>query len=107
MGADRDDLFRNKDIVQRIFDANYRFARPPDKPTVKAVAGDGFVKLSWDNKAEFSRDPFLGIDPDSMGFKKDFEGYVIYKSTDPGLLDSRLITDAFGNKIFRQSESPI
>ena len=105
MGADRDDLFRNKDIVQRIFDANYRFAKPPDKPTVTAVAGDGFVKLSWDNKAEFSRDPFLGIDPDSTGFKKDFEGYVIYKSTDPGLLDSRVITDAFGNKIFRQSEA--
>ena len=104
MGADRDDLFRNKDIVQRIFDANYLFARPPDKPTVKAVAGDGFVKLSWNNKAEFSRDPFLGIDPDSMGFKKDFEGYVIYKSTDPGLLDSRLITDAFGNTVFRKAE---
>jgi len=102
VGEDFDDLVRNKDIVQRIFNANYRFARPPDKPTVKAIAGDGFVTLAWDNRAEFSRDPFLGIDPDSMGFNKDFEGYVVYKSTDPGLLDSRLVTDAFGNKIFRE-----
>ncbi|MFQ5708096.1 MAG: hypothetical protein ACE5HO_11630 [bacterium] len=101
MGENFDDLVRNKEIVQRIFNANYRFARPPDKPRVKAVAGDGFVTLTWDNRAEFSRDPFLGIDPDGKGFKKDFEGYVIYKSTDPGLLDSRVITDAFGNKVFR------
>ena len=101
MGEDLDDLIRNKDIVQGIFNANYRFAKPPDKPTVKVVAGDGFVTLTWDHIAELSRDPFLGIDPDSLGFKKDFEGYVIYKSTDPGLLDSRLISDGFGNKVFR------
>jgi hypothetical protein len=105
MGADFDDLVRNKDIVQRIFNANYRFARPPDKPTVKAVAGEGFVTLSWNNKAEFSRDPFLGLDPDSLGFKVDFEGYAIYRSTDPGLLDSRLVTDGFGNIIFRKPEA--
>ncbi|RMH78873.1 MAG: hypothetical protein D6681_19675 [Calditrichaeota bacterium] len=102
MGEDFDDLVRNKDIVQRIFNANYRFARPPDKPHVRAIAGDGYVTLTWDNRAEFSRDPFLGIDPDSLGFKKDFEGYAIYRSTDPGLLDARLITDAFGNTIFRK-----
>jgi len=105
LGEDFDDLVRNKETVQRIFNANYRFARPPDKPTVKATAGDGFVTLTWDNRAEFSRDPFLGRDPDGKGFKKDFEGYVIYKSTDPGLLDSRLITDAFGNKVFRNPEA--
>jgi hypothetical protein len=102
MGEDFDDLVRNKEIVQGIFNANYRFARPPDKPTVKASAGDGYVTLTWDRVAEDSRDPFLGIDPDGLGYKKDFEGYVIYRSTDPGLLDSRLITDAFGNNIFRQ-----
>ncbi len=105
LGEDFDDLVRNKDIVQRIFNANYRFAKPPDKPTVKAIAGDGCVTLTWDNVAEFSRDPFLGIDPDSLGYKKDFEGYVIYKSTDPGLLDTRLITDAYGNKVFRIPEA--
>ncbi|RMH78874.1 MAG: hypothetical protein D6681_19680 [Calditrichaeota bacterium] len=102
MGEDFDDLIRNKDIVQRIYNANYLFARPPDKPTVKAVAGDGYVTLTWDNRAEFSRDPFLGLDPDSLGFKKDFEGYAIYRSTDPGLLDARLVTDAFGNTVFRK-----
>ncbi|MCK4560658.1 MAG: hypothetical protein KAV45_12810 [Calditrichia bacterium] len=105
MGADFDDLVRNKEIVQRIFDANYRFAKPPSKPLVKAVAGDGFVTLTWDREAEDSRDAFLGLDPDGLGFKKDFEGYIIYRSTDPGLLDSRIITDAFGNNIFRSPEA--
>ncbi|MCK4560652.1 MAG: hypothetical protein KAV45_12780, partial [Calditrichia bacterium] len=105
MGADFDDLILNKEIVQRIFDANYRFAKPPSIPLVKAVAGDGFVTLTWDRKAEDSRDAFLGLDPDGLGFKKDFEGYIIYRSTDPGLLDSRIITDAFGNNIFRSPEA--
>jgi len=102
MGENFDDLVRNKEIVQRIFNANYRFAKPPAKPIVKASAGDGYVTLSWDRRAEDSRDPFLGLDPDSMGYKKDFEGYIIYRSTDPGFLDNRDITDAFGNKIFRE-----
>lgn len=101
MGEDFDDLVRNKEIVQRIFNSNYRFAKPPNKPIVKATSGDGFVTLTWDNGAEQSRDPFLGLDPDGLGFKKDFEGYIIYRSTDPGLLDPRIISDAFGNKIFR------
>jgi len=105
MGEDFDDLVRNKEIVQGIFNANYRFAKPPDKPTVKAIAENGRVILTWDNVAEFSRDPFLGIDPDSLGWKKDFEGYVIYRSTDPGLLDNRTITDAYGNKVFRMAEA--
>jgi hypothetical protein len=105
MGADFDDLIRNKEIVQGIFDADYRFARPPDKPIARATSGDGYVTLTWDNRAEFSRDPFLGIDEDGLGWVKDFEGYAIYRSTDPGLLDPRLITDAFGNTTFRKSEA--
>ncbi len=105
MGEDFDDLVRNKEIVQGIFNSNYRFAKPPDKPAVKAESGDGFVTLTWDNRAEFSRDAFLGLDPDGLGFKRDFEGYSIYRSTDPGLLDTRLITDAFGNSAFRKPEA--
>ena len=52
-------LARKKQTVQQIYNANYRFARPPDKPTLTAVAGDGQVTLSWDSRSERSYDPFL------------------------------------------------
>jgi len=38
-GNDLDDLTRRKKTVQQIYNANYQFAKPPEKPTVKAVAG--------------------------------------------------------------------
>ncbi len=88
LGEDREDLFRNADVVQKIYNSNYRFAKAPDKPTVTAVPGDGTVTLYWDNKAEFSLDPISG---------EDFEGYRIYRSTDPGFNEARTITDGQGN----------
>ena len=95
LGEDLDDLLRNKQTVQQIFDADYRFARPPEKPRVLAVPGDRKVTLYWDRVSEASIDPFLG-------FKKDFEGYAIYRATDPALLEPKIITDAFGNATFRK-----
>ena len=68
---------KNKKTVQKIYDANYQFPQPPDKPTLVAVPGDHEVTLYWDRKAESSIDPVLRI--------KDFEGYKIYRSTDPNL----------------------
>ena len=94
-GEDFDDLKRNKETVQQIYNGNYRFARPPIKPTVKAVPGDHRVTLYWDRKAEDSRDPFLG-------YKKDFEGYLIYRSTDASFFEPKTITDAYGVKTFRK-----
>ncbi|MCU7494428.1 MAG: hypothetical protein HF314_15895 [Ignavibacteria bacterium] len=95
-GQDLQAIQRNKITVQSIYNNNYNFARPPDKPTVTAVAGDKKVTLYWDNKAEKSYDSFLK--------KYDFEGYKIYKSTDPGFLDARLITDGYGDAtIFKPS----
>ncbi|MBP7461444.1 MAG: hypothetical protein KBA26_09155 [Candidatus Delongbacteria bacterium] len=94
-GEDRDDLVRNKKTVQQIYDADYRFAQPPKKPTVRAVPGDGKVTLYWDSEAETSYDRFLG--------QNDFEGYAIYKSTDANFLESRVITDSYGNLTFRKA----
>jgi hypothetical protein len=74
--------------VQDIYNRNYKFARPPDKPTLQGVPGDGQVTLFWDSISEESVDPILG---------KDFQGYKIYKSTDPNFLDPRPITDKDGN----------
>lgn len=84
------DLLRNKKTVQKIYDANYQFPTPPDAPTLTAVPGDHQVTLYWDRAAENSIDPVLRI--------KDFEGYKIYKSTDPNFTDIFTITDASGTK---------
>ena len=93
-GNDRDDLVRRKKTVQQIYNANYRFAKPPDKPTLAAVAGDRKVTLYWDDRAERSYDPFLQ--------KFDFEGYRIYRSTEPSFLENLVITDAYGKTTFRK-----
>ncbi len=94
-GENLQDIRRNKQTVQSIYNNNYNFARPPDKPNVWQVAGDKKVTLYWDDSAEKSYDPFS--DP-----PEDFEGYKIYKATDPGFLDARIITNAFGEKTLMQ-----
>ncbi|HMB70650.1 MAG TPA: hypothetical protein VKU85_15150, partial [bacterium] len=88
-GADLGELRRTVQTVQLIYDANYRFAVPPEQPTVTAEAGDGFVRLSWDDVAEQSADPVTG--------ELDFEGYRIYRSTDPEFRDPRIISTATGS----------
>lgn len=87
-------LARKKETVQQIYNADYQFARPPDKSTLTAIAGDGMVTLYWDDRAEQSYDPFLG--------EYDFEGYMIYRSTEPNFEENLLITDAYGNTIYQK-----
>lgn len=94
-GADLDDLIRNKKTIQQIYNSNYSFFKPPLKPRIKAVPGDAKVTLYWDRRAEESVDAFLN-------FRKDFEGYKIYRSTDPSFLEVKVITDAYGNPVFRK-----
>ncbi|MDK9700510.1 MAG: hypothetical protein OEM52_10240 [bacterium] len=95
-GEDLQDITDNKITVQKIYNENYRFARPPEKPTVKAVAGDGKVTLYWDDAAERSFDPVNGY---------DFEGYKIYRSTDAGFLETFTITDGRGRKVFNRPQA--
>ncbi|MCF8266040.1 MAG: hypothetical protein K9I99_16185, partial [Melioribacteraceae bacterium] len=101
-GSDSTDLFFNKETVQQIYNANYNFSKPPLKPNVTAVAGDNQVFLFWDDLAEESRDPFLGFENDdpTQGFKKDFEGYLIYRSTEAEFNDIKLVTDSKGEPKF-------
>ena len=82
------DLLKNKQTVQKIYDSNYQFPQPPDKPTLTAVPGDKQVTLYWDRKSEASLDPVLKT--------RDFEGYKIYRSTDPDFSDIFTVTDASG-----------
>ncbi len=100
-GNDLEDLRRNVEVVQKIYNANYNFARPPDKPELRAVAGDGKVTLYWDDAAEYSEDVFadsIGCEPGAYGWR-DFEGYRIYRSTDPAFNDCYTITDGQGNPV--------
>ncbi|MDZ7307674.1 MAG: hypothetical protein ONB49_11560 [candidate division KSB1 bacterium] len=90
VGQDLEDLLLNAQTAQQIYEINYQFAKPPEKPTVTAVPGDRKVTLYWDNVAESSFDP--------VSEKFDFEGYVIYRSTDPNFLDQQVITDANGTR---------
>ena len=92
-GMNADDLFRRKRTVQQIYNANYHFAKPPDKPTVKVIAGDHRVTLYWDNRSELTFDAFYQ--------KYNFEGYRIYRSTEANFLEDKIVTDAFGAPTFR------
>jgi hypothetical protein len=92
--VDKDDLLKNRETVQQIYDSDYNFPPPPDKPTLTVVPGDGRVTLYWDRKAEDSFDPVLK--------KYDFEGYKIYKATDQNFNEVFKITDADGRPIAYQ-----
>jgi len=93
-GEDLNDLIKNKRTVQQIYNADYRFSKPPLKPTLKVFPSDGKVTLIWDDIAEKSFDPFIQ--------EYDFEGYVIYKSTESQFLENKVITDSYGNLTFRK-----
>ncbi len=93
MGVDRDDLVRNAMTMQQIYNKDYNFAAVPMKPRVSSVPGDQRVTLYWDKTAEKSRDPIYGY---------DFEGYLIYRATDPGFLESYIGTDTYGNASFNK-----
>ncbi len=93
------DLLNKRQSAQEAYEADYRFAQAPICPTITAVPGNGKVTLYWDSKAEDSFDTFVadlpfGLDP------RDFEGYRVYRATDPAFLDAQIVTDGFGNVQF-------
>lgn len=93
-GADLYELRNTVKTVQQIYNANYQYAVPPTQPIVKSETGDGWVRLSWNDLGE------RGIDPVTL--EADFEGYRIYRSTDPEFRDPKVIingrgTGPFGN----------
>lgn len=87
-GETLSDLLTTAETVQDIYNKNYRFFRPPSLPKVTAVPDDRKVTLYWDSNSEESIDPITG---------KDFEGYVIYRSTRPDFADIQTITDGRGS----------
>ncbi|HPN35126.1 MAG TPA: hypothetical protein PK843_11475 [bacterium] len=89
-GNDLPDILRNKRTMQRIYDSDYNFSKPPRLPVLSTIVGDRKVVLMWDNNSEKSKDPIYG---------SDFEMYKIYRSTDPQFSDIKTVSDAFGNPL--------
>ncbi len=88
-GEDFDDIFKNKKIVQQIYNAGYAFPQAPLKPKINITQNDGKVVIYWDGEdTENSRD--------FVTKQQDFEGYKIYRSTDANFQDARTITNALG-----------
>ncbi len=89
-GANLRELRVATKVVQQIYKANYQFAVPPPLPTLYATAGDTYVQLNWDNASERAFDPITN--------NNDFEGYRIYRSTDPAFLDPQVIYTGTGTR---------
>ena len=87
-GANLPELRTVVTVVEAIYNANYQFSEPPPTPTVKAEVGDHYVQLTWDDVAENSTNPITRINA--------FEGYRIYRSTDPTFLDPKVISNGQG-----------
>lgn len=90
-GDPRSGILAKKRTAQFIYDENYNFAKAPDPPKLWASAGDGEVTLYWDDASEFSYDAVSGF---------DFEGYRLYRASDPGFADPVPITDYLGRDVF-------
>jgi hypothetical protein len=71
-GADSANIFKNKRIAQKIYNSNYDFLKPPPKPGLTIVPGDKEVTLVWNTNPENY---------------VSFQGYKIYRSTDPGFTE--------------------
>lgn len=99
LGIGQEEVLAARDNALDAYQEDYQFAQAPITPEVFAVEGDGRVTLYWDSKSEESDDDFLR----SLGLpSKDFEGYRVYRATDPAFLDALQITDGRGNLTFRK-----
>ena len=99
LGIGQEEVLAARDNALDAYQEDYQFAQAPITPEVWAVEGDGRVTLYWDSKSEESDDDFLR----SLGLpSKDFEGYRVYRATDPAFLDALQITDGRGNLTFRK-----
>ncbi|MEN9839910.1 MAG: hypothetical protein RL177_1389 [Bacteroidota bacterium] len=65
----------------------------PPKPNVKVIPGDGRVTLYWDDSAETFLDTTLPTP------RNNFEGYKVYRATDPEFTDALRITSSDGTPL--------
>lgn len=82
-------LAKLANTAQFIYDQNWLLPGPPLSPNITLVPGDNQVRIVWDNLSEVEPDKYWvkvagdtsspGYDPNYRGY--DFQGYILYKST--------------------------
>ena len=88
----------NKKVrAQETYNNDYQFANAPFTPKLTVIPGDNRATLYWDDEAEKSFDKYIS---NIGGNGKDFEGYRIYRASDPAFLDAKVITNAQGSPTF-------
>ena len=92
------EILRKKVRAQETYNNDYQFANAPLTPTLTAVPGDNRVTLYWDDIAESSFDRYIS---NIGGNGSDFEGYKIYRSSDPAFQDIETITSGYGTPTFK------
>ncbi|NWF49653.1 MAG: hypothetical protein HXY49_03845 [Ignavibacteriaceae bacterium] len=92
------EILKKRDRAQETYNNDYQFANAPITPVLTAIPGDNKVTLYWDSEAENTFDAYI----DAIGGNgRDFEGYRIYRASDPAFLDPLNITTANGTPVFR------
>ncbi|OGU82143.1 MAG: hypothetical protein A2W11_07440 [Ignavibacteria bacterium RBG_16_35_7] len=93
----KDAVLDKKEDAQETYNNDYQFANAPLIPKLTAIPGDNKVTLYWDDVAESTFDRYI----DKIGgIGNDFEGYRIYRASDPAFLDAKVITNAQGSPTF-------
>ena len=87
------EIKKKKIYAQETYNNSYKFANAPLIPKLSSVAGDNKVTLYWDDVAESSYDSYIA---NIGGIGNDFEGYRIYRATDPAFEDAVQITTGQG-----------
>ncbi len=91
-------ILRERLRAQETYNNDYQFSNAPYIPTLTAIPGNNKVTLYWNKIAETSFNRYLSrIGADGH----DFEGYKIYRASDPAFLDVLKITNGFGIKQFK------
>lgn len=94
----KNEILRKRNRAQETYNNDYRFANAPVAPNVTAIPGNNKVTLYWDDIAESTFDQYI----DAIGGNgRDFEGYKIYRASDPAFQDAEKITNGYGNLQFK------
>lgn len=83
-GLNYDQVVKNSDKAQDIFDSGFLAPYPPVAPNLTAVPGDHKVSLYWDHLPEVTPDPYYSQISDTALKKQyrayDLAGYKVYKA---------------------------
>jgi hypothetical protein len=84
--TDFSSLLKTKVNASQAYNGNYRLPQKPAVPSLTASSFKEQVTLTWNDTVEKDIDPILG---------QDFEGYKIYRSTNPNSFDSTSLIAQF------------